>query len=107
MNKFKGFSCWSHLTPRTDGERVLSEADCAGMERECAGFYVGGSTAEAFILSMEEEENHSGLVAVEVSGRATIIYHVGTIGTADAIELAKHGKGLEWCYFRCTAILQF
>jgi N-acetylneuraminate lyase len=95
MNKFKGIFP-ALVTPYTkDGavnEYSLRRIVRLGMERECAGFYVGGSTAEAFILSMEERKTILDIVADEVSGRATIIYHVGTIGTADAIELAKHGK---------------
>ena len=75
MNKFKGIFP-ALVTPYTkDGavnEYSLRRIVRLGMERECAGFYVGGSTAEAFILSMEERKTILDIVADEVSGRATI-----------------------------------
>lgn len=54
------------------------------------GFYVGGSTGEAFLLSLDERKQLLETVVSEAKGKATIIAHVGCIGTRDAAELARH-----------------
>jgi N-acetylneuraminate lyase len=56
------------------------------------GFYVGGSTAEAFLLSMEERKRILEVVAAETQGKCALIYHVGCIGTGQAVELAQHAQ---------------
>lgn len=43
---------------------------------------------------MEERKRLVSIVSDEVKGKATIIYHVGAIRTADAVELAIHGEKL-------------
>lgn len=56
------------------------------------GFYVGGSTAEAFMLSLPERKRILEIVADENGGRGTLISHVGAIGTDHSIELALHAR---------------
>lgn len=58
------------------------------------GFYVGGSTAEAFLLSEEERISVYRTVAQTVNGRATLIAHVGSISTEQAIRFGKAAQSL-------------
>ena len=53
------------------------------------GFYVDGSTAESFLLSMEERKEVIRAVAEYNKGRGTLIAQVGCIATKDAVVLAK------------------
>lgn len=53
------------------------------------GFYVGGSTGEAFLLTLEERKKLIEAALEAIAGRKTVICQVGTVGTAMAIELAK------------------
>lgn len=55
------------------------------------GFYVGGSTGEAFLLTVEERRRIIEIVVDEAGGRVPIIYHVGSISTDEAVALARHG----------------
>jgi len=56
------------------------------------GFYVGGSTAEAFLLSVEERKNILEAVVEANNSRAKIIAHTGSIGTDLTVDLALHAK---------------
>lgn len=58
------------------------------------GFYVGGSTGEAFLMSLEERKKLLEVVADEAQGNTRIISHIGCIGTADTITLGLHAKGI-------------
>lgn len=54
------------------------------------GFYVGGSTGEAFILTQEERKAILEVVLEENNGRKKVIAHVGQISTGQACELSRH-----------------
>lgn len=56
------------------------------------GFYVNGSTGEAFLMSVDERKATLEAVVRQVAGRAKIIAHIGTIATDTAIALARHAK---------------
>lgn len=56
------------------------------------GFYVGGSTSEAFLLSQDERKEILETVVAENNGDKFIVAHVGHISTDFAIELAQHAK---------------
>ena len=56
------------------------------------GFYCCGSSGEALLLSIEERKKILETVIDTVQGRVPIISHVGTIRTAEVIELAEHAK---------------
>ncbi|MCI5529302.1 MAG: N-acetylneuraminate lyase [Blautia sp.] len=53
------------------------------------GFYVNGSTAEAFLLSDEERNSTIKAVVEANAGRKKVICHVGAISTDLAISYAK------------------
>ena len=59
-----------------------------------SGFYVGGSTAEAFLLTDGERNTVYETVAEAAGGKVTLIAHVGTISTDAAIRFAKTAQSL-------------
>lgn len=54
------------------------------------GFYVGGSTGEAFILTQDERKALLEAVLEENNGEKKVIAHVGQISTILACDLARH-----------------
>lgn len=62
------------------------------LDKGVSGFYVCGSTSEAFLLTSDERRNILETVLEENNGQAAVIAHVGQIGEAHAVELAKHAK---------------
>ena len=84
------------VTPYTkDGaihEKSLRKLVSVNLEKGVRGFYVGGSTAEAFLLSTEERKQILEIVASENNGRGTLIAHIGQISSDRSIELAQHAK---------------
>ena len=84
------------LTPYTSDDHINTEALRRlirfNLDKGVKGFYVCGSTAEAFLLTMEERKQILETVVDEASGKATIIAHIGCISTSQAIELALHAE---------------
>jgi N-acetylneuraminate lyase len=64
------------------------------LEKGVTGFYVGGSTAEAFLLSEEERKYVYKLVKDITKGECTLIAHIGCISTKQTIELGKYVEDL-------------
>lgn len=58
------------------------------------GFYCCGSSGEGLLLTIDERKKVLETVVKEVEGRIPVVAHVGTIRTADAIELAQHAKAI-------------
>ena len=58
------------------------------------GFYVGGSTGESFLLSVEERKLLLEKVIESNRGRGKVIAHVGHISTDVGIELARHAADI-------------
>ena len=56
------------------------------------GFYVGGSTAETFLLSSEERKKTLEAVVEANAGEKKVICHVGAISTDEAIDYAQHAE---------------
>ena len=56
------------------------------------GLYVGGSTAESFLLTEDERLKIAETVLRRVAGRVNVIVHTGTGGTDGAIRLSAHAK---------------
>jgi len=71
---------------------VLRRMVRRGLAQGVSGFYVGGSSAEAFLLTQAERQQILEVVTGEAAGRAAVIAHVGCISTAQAIELARHAE---------------
>ncbi|MBE6890805.1 MAG: N-acetylneuraminate lyase [Ruminococcaceae bacterium] len=59
------------------------------------GFYVCGSTGEAFLLSTDERKYVMEIVK-DCAPEATLIAHIGSVNEADATELGKHAKRLSY-----------
>lgn len=97
MNKFSGIFP-ALITPYKDNgeinEKALQKIIKMNLEKGVNGFYVGGSTAEAFLLSMDERKYIMDIVSQEAKGKCTLISHIGSIGTDHAIELGKHAENL-------------
>lgn len=56
------------------------------------GFYCCGSSGEGLLMTLEERKRFIEVVIDQAAGRVPVIAHIGTIRTADVIELAKHAK---------------
>ncbi len=69
------------------------------------GFYVGGSTAEVFLLTDEERMYLYQAIKEIVGDRAALIAHVGSISTESAIKYAKQAEKLG--YDAISAIAPF
>jgi N-acetylneuraminate lyase len=62
------------------------------IDRGVTGFYVCGSTAEAFLLSDRERKQILETVVEENNRRKAIIAHIGAISTDRCVELAVHAR---------------
>lgn len=84
------------LTPFTRqnkiNEQALAQLVKMNLEKGVSGFYVGGSTSEAFLMSLEERKYILDIVMQESKGKCAIIYHIGSISTDQAIELGMHAE---------------
>ena len=80
------------ITPFNEDGSLRLEALAPLAEFEIAqgvhGFYVGGSTGEAFLQSPAERASVLREFARVVHGRARLIAHIGAIATGDAASLA-------------------
>ncbi|WP_127587171.1 dihydrodipicolinate synthase family protein [Paenibacillus koleovorans] len=95
LEKFKGIFP-ALLTPMLEDDSI----DFESLERfvkhllslGVKGFYVGGSTAEGFILTSEERKRILETVVGASAGQATVIAHIGAISTRESCELARHAE---------------
>ncbi len=94
MEKYKGIFT-ALLTPfdknNRVNEKVLEKLVKFNLEKGVKGFYVGGSTAEAFLLSTDERKQIMDVVKASAP-EATLIAHIGSINEIEATELALHAK---------------
>jgi Dihydrodipicolinate synthase/N-acetylneuraminate lyase len=56
------------------------------------GLYVGGSSGEGILQSVEERKAMLEAVLEEVKGELKIIVHVGANSTRDSVELSRHAE---------------
>ena len=85
------------LTPMTDGKsdkQALRQLVDKLINDGVSGFFAGGSTAEAFMMSTVERMELLEVVADQTKGRVPIIAHIGSIGTELTLELGKHAVGV-------------
>ena len=76
--------------------KVLRELVEYNIEKGVDGFYVGGSTAEAFLLTEEERNTVYKTVADQNAGRVKLIAHVGSMSTDQAVRFGKLAKELNY-----------
>ncbi len=86
------------LTPFDKHNRIHEHALCdlvqMNLKKGVTGFYVGGSTAEAFLLTDRERLTVYEIVAAETKGSCKLLAHVGALSTDQAIGFAKHAEKL-------------
>ncbi len=94
MEKYQGIFT-ALLTPFDTDNRVnekeLEKLVKFNLEMGVKGFYVGGSTAEAFLLSTDERKQIMDVVK-DTAPDSTLIAHIGSIDERVATELALHAK---------------
>ena len=97
MKNFKGIFP-ALLTPFDNqdkiNEKALEKLIKMNMEKGVTGFYVGGSTAEAFLLTEDERRYIYRLVKDITKGKCTLIAHIGCISTRQTIEFGKLAEEL-------------
>lgn len=59
------------------------------------GLYVGGSSGEGFLQSLDERKQVLEAVMEEVGGELVVFAQVGAVSTRDSVELAKHAYTLK------------
>jgi N-acetylneuraminate lyase len=69
-----------------DNLAALVDIDIA---RGVEGIYIGGSTGEGMLLSLEERESAARTAVEAAAGRVPVLAHVGAMTTRDAIRLAQ------------------
>ena len=98
MEKFKGIFT-ALLTPFDSNNKVnekeLEKLVNFNIEKGVTGFYVGGSTAEAFLLSTDERKQIMDVVK-STAPNHTLIAHIGSINELEATKLGKHAKKLSY-----------
>ena len=97
------------LTPFDSNDQInhkaLAELVRFNLKKGVNGFYVNGSTAEAFLLDDDERKAIYRTVAETVSGKVPLIAHIGAISTKKAIEFGKCAK--DCGYAAISAIAPF
>lgn len=85
------------LTPFDSHDRInenaLRQLVRYNLEKGAAGFYVTGSTGEAFLMTTQERKKVMEVIRDEADGK-TLIAHVGSVREGEAMELAQHAKAL-------------
>ena len=74
---------------------VLKQLVKLNLDKGVKGFYVCGSTGEAFALT-EQERKEIMTTVKECAPDSTLIAHVGSLDERQAISLSKHAKELEY-----------
>ncbi len=95
--RFKGI--FSALLTAFDADGEFNEAAQRAMLRQAlttglSGFYVGGSTGEAFSLSPVERKALYRVCAEEAAGKRAMIAHVGDLSQRQAADYAKYCASL-------------
>lgn len=94
----RGFIIPALITPyKSDGSLnlvALEQLVDALISEGVKGFYVSGSTGEAFLQTVEERKAIASTVAQKAKGKAHVIFHVGSIATHQAVELAKFAQDI-------------
>lgn len=98
MEKYKG-TFTALLTPFDSNNKVnekeLEKLVKFNLKMGVKGFYVGGSTAEAFLVSTDERKQIMDVIK-SAADNATLIAHIGSVNEGEATELALHAKKLDY-----------
>ena len=98
MEKFNGIFT-ALLTPFDKNGRInekeLEKLVRFNIEKGANGFYVCGSTAEAFLLSTDERKQIMDVVK-SAAPHSTLIAHIGSINELEARELGEYAKKLSY-----------
>lgn len=62
------------------------------IEKKVHGLFPLGTTGEALLLSIQERKEVGEFILKTVNNRIPVVFHVGTLITAETIELAKHAE---------------
>ncbi|MBE6965855.1 MAG: dihydrodipicolinate synthase family protein [Ruminococcaceae bacterium] len=86
------------LTCFDENEKVDEKRTCALIEflvnSGVNGLYITGSTGMCFTMTTEQRKKSTEIVIDQVAGRVPVIVHIGDIGTAKSIELARHAESV-------------
>lgn len=80
-----------HSDGRIDHQAVKTLVDKL-FEQKVHGLYVGGSTGEGILLSVQERKEVLESAIEATAGRGCVMVHVGAVATGDTIELAQHAQ---------------
>lgn len=58
------------------------------------GFYPIGTYGSGPLMTVEERKEAARVIVEEVDGKVPVIVHIGSINTAQAVELAKHAEAI-------------
>lgn len=64
------------------------------LQKGVRGFYINGSTGEAFMLSLEEKKRALEIIKEEINDDCFLMAQIGTISTKESIMLAKHAESV-------------
>ena len=90
------------FTPYTKDNRVNVEMIGRLVEHNLAGglrgFFVGGTTGEGMLLTLDERKLLLETVVKANRGRGKVIAHVGAVRTEDSVALSRHAAdvGADW-----------
>jgi len=109
MNNMLGIYVAS-VTPYTTEDKINDEALVALMERNlkegASGFFLGGSSAECFLLSHQERVK-TFEIASAFKKRTNLIAHCGALSTKEAIAFGKEAKALGYESIAATPPLYY
>lgn len=86
---------------RVDGA-ALQRVMTRNLEEGAAGFFIGGSSGECFLLT-EAERVEVFEAAAAFRGKTNLIAHVGAISTAEAVRYAKAAMSMGFDFTAATA----
>ena len=95
---FRGIIPALYTCYREDGGVNLAETVRLAqwlVEKGVGGFYLCGSTGNGLLQSLDERQQIVESVCNGLDGQVPLMVHVGTMNTADAVELAKHASRLK------------
>lgn len=98
------------LTPFSQDDKINAQSMTKIMERNlnegASGFFIGGSSAECFLLSPQERVEIFE-IASSFKNKTDLIAHVGALSTKEAIYYAKEAKRLGFNRLAATPPLYY